>query len=139
MKDVLLLRKWDCLQKNSLKQSGLPVVVKAKDITMKKRNIIGGFALALLVTLSIDANAQEKKESVGKKIDKTATKVGNKTAEVAVKGSSKVVDQTYKGKMAPDGTNVYIDGKNRKYYINKKGGKVYLKAAQIKDRPVVKP
>lgn len=105
---------------------------------MKKKNIIGGIAVAMLVGLSLGSAAQEKKEGLGKKIDKTASKVGNKTAEVAVKGSSKVVDQTYKGKMAPDGSNVYIDGKNRKYYINKKGGKVYLKASQIKDRPVSK-
>lgn len=108
---------------------------------MKKRYLIG-LAVAVAVTLFSSANAQEKKTEVGKAIQKTgnavekgANAVGNKTAEVAVKGSAKVADQTYKGKMAPDGSNVYIDGKNRKYYVNKKGAKVYLKASEIRNRP----
>ena len=110
---------------------------------MKKRYITGFFAFAALSLFSMNSNAQEKKTEVGKAIQKTgkavekgANAVGNKTAEVAVKGSAKVADQTYKGKMAPDGSNVYIDGKNNKYYITKKGAKVYLKASQIKTRPV---
>lgn len=110
---------------------------------MKKRHILSLAAIAALTMFSLNTNAQEKKTEAGKVIQKTgkavekgATAVGNKTAEVAVKGSSKVADQTYKGKMAPDGTNVYIDGKNKKYYVNKKGAKVYLKASEIKDRPV---
>lgn len=105
---------------------------------MKRKYLFGGLALAFLSTLALTSNAQEKKETVGQTISKTATKVGNKTAEVAVKGTAKVADQTYKGKMAPDGSDVYINGKNRKYYINKKGGKVYLKESQIKTRPVKK-
>lgn len=110
---------------------------------MKKRYLLGLAAVITVTLFSISANAQEKKTEVGKAIQKTgkavekgATAVGNKTAEVAVKGGAKVADQTYKGKMAPDGSNVYIDGKNRKYYVNKKGTKVYLKASEIKARPV---
>ncbi|TDQ07552.1 hypothetical protein [Pedobacter metabolipauper] len=105
---------------------------------MKTRYLTGLLTLAMSIAIGFSSPAQEKKkkESVGTTINKTAKKVGNKTAEVTVKGSAKVVDQTYKGKMAPDGSNVYIDGKNRKYYINKKGGKVYLKASEIKTRPV---
>lgn len=104
-------------------------------MTMKTKNLNIAMAFAVCTSVSFSISSQEKKESVGKKIEKTATKVGNKTAEVAVKGGAKVVDQTYKGMMAPDGTNVYIDGKNRKYYINKKGAKVYLKASEIRKRP----
>ena len=108
--------------------------------------LAGLMVLALSASGMSSVSAQEKKkETVGQSIDKTgkaigktATKVGNKTAEVAVKGSAKVVDQTYKGKMAPDGSNVYIDGKNQKYYINKKGAKVYLKASEIRIRPAEK-
>lgn len=96
---------------------------------------MGLLTLALVGTVSVAAQAQEKK-TVGHTIDQTTSKVGHKTAEVAVKGSAKVVDKTYKGKMGPDGSNVYIDGKNRKYYVNKKGGKVYLKASQIRNRSV---
>jgi len=102
---------------------------------MKTKFVKGLFVIALSTATAFGSFAQEKKKTVGQTIDKTATKVGNKTAEVAVKGSSKVADKTWKGMMAPDGTNVYIDGSNRKYYINKKGGKVYLKASQIKPRP----
>ncbi|MNK24592.1 hypothetical protein D3C87_429020 [compost metagenome] len=109
---------------------------------MKKRYMLGLVAVAALGLFSLKATAQEKKTEAGKVIQKTgkavekgANAVGNKTAEVAVKGSAKVADQTFKGKMAPDGTNVYIDGKNRKYYVNKKGAKVYLKASEIRNKP----
>jgi hypothetical protein len=102
---------------------------------MKKKLLTVAFALGLLTAFSLTSTAQEKK-SVGKTIDKTATSVGNKTAEVAVKGTAKIGGKTWRGKMAPDGSNVYIDNKNRKYYVNKKGAKIYLKAAEIKTRPV---
>jgi len=113
---------------------------------MKTKYVLGLLTLAICGVLALNSNAQEKKETgvgkaldkTGKAIGKTATTVGNKTAEVAVKGTSKVADETYKGKMAPDGTDVYIDGKNRKYYVDKKGKKVYLKPSQIKDSPVNK-
>lgn len=98
--------------------------------------------MAMITSVTFTVAAQEKKTEVGKAVQKTgnaiekgAKSVGNKTAEVTVKGGAKVVDQTYKGKMAPDGSNVYIDGKNNKYYINTKGAKVYLKASQIRIRP----
>ncbi|MGF1924739.1 MAG: hypothetical protein ACQUHE_11215 [Bacteroidia bacterium] len=107
-----------------------------------KKYVIGLAAMAMITSVSFTASAQEKKTEAGKVIQKTgkavekgAKSVGNKTAEVTVKGGAKVVDQTYKGRMAPDGSNVYIDGKNNKYYINKKGAKIYLKASQIRIRP----
>lgn len=106
---------------------------------MKTKKILMGLtAIALMTSVSFNALAQEKKTTAGKVIHKTgkaAKSVGNKTAEVAVKGTAKVVDAKYKGKMAPDGSDVYIDGKNNKYYVNSKGARVYLKASQIKDRP----
>lgn len=101
---------------------------------MNKRYLLGLLTLALAGTVSLSAQAQEKK-GVGHTIDRTATSVGHKTAEVAVKGTSKIGDKTYKDKMAPDGSDVYIDGKNRKYYVNKRGGKVYLKLSQIRNKP----
>lgn len=119
---------------------------------MKRNYVLGVLTLAICTSLSFGAQAQDKKtketkketevgealDKTGKVISKTATKVGDKTAEVAVKGGAKIADQTFKGKMAPDGSDVYIDGKNRKYYINKKGSKIYLKASQIKNRPEAK-
>lgn len=109
---------------------------------MKRKYLLGLVALGMVTSVSFTAVAQEKKTEAGKVIQKTgkavekgAKSVGNKTAEVAVKGTAKVADQTFKGKMAPDGSNVYIDGKNNKYYINSKGAKVYLKASQIRNKP----
>ncbi|WP_343306623.1 hypothetical protein AAHN97_05865 [Chitinophaga niabensis] len=73
-------------------------------------------------------------KKVGKAIDTTAKKVGNKTASTAVKGVSAIKDKIYKGKQAPGGEVVYIDNKDRKYYVDKKGKKIYLKPSQIKDK-----
>lgn len=106
---------------------------------MMIKKMLGMLALSAGLMVALLGKAQTKvektAEKTGEAIEKGAKAVGNKTAEVASKGASKVVDKTYKGKMAPDGSNVYIDGKNRKYYVNKKGEKIYLKASQIKDRP----
>lgn len=67
-------------------------------------------------------------------IDSTAKKVGNKTASIAVKGASAITDKTYKGKEGPNGETVYIDKKDRKYIVDEKGKKVYLKKSQIHDK-----
>jgi hypothetical protein len=67
-------------------------------------------------------------------IDSTAKKVGNKTASVAVKGASKITDKTYKGKEGPGGQTVYIDKHDKKYYVDGKGKKVYLKPTEIRDK-----
>ncbi|NII85504.1 hypothetical protein H9N25_15930 [Pedobacter riviphilus] len=113
---------------------------------MKKKFVMGLLALTLVGGVALSVNAQEKKKSevgkaldhTGKAISKGAKSVGNKTAEVAVKGSSKIADKTWKGKMAPDGSDVYINAKNEKYYVNSKGAKIWLKPSQIKNRPASK-
>jgi hypothetical protein len=86
-----------------------------------------------------DAGIQKqeiKKETkeVGHDIKEGAEKVGNKTAEIASKGASKVVDKTYKDKMGPDGQTIYIDGHSKYYWINSKGEKVYIAASRLKDK-----
>lgn len=73
-------------------------------------------------------------DSTAKKIGKKGEQIGNKTASVAVKGAMKITDKTYKGKEGPDGQTVYIDKKDRKYYVDDKGKKVYLKPSQIRDK-----
>jgi hypothetical protein len=94
---------------------------------MKAKVLTLALFAASTAFMSLSASAQDKKQSVGTSITKTADAVGNK-----------VSDQQYKGKMAPDGSNVYINGKNRKYYVNKKGRKVYLKTSQILTKPASK-
>ena len=66
---------------------------------------------------------------------KTASKVGNKTAEVASKGASAVADKKYDEKVAPGGQTVYIDKNSAYYYVNKKGRHVYVKESLLVDKP----
>jgi len=73
-------------------------------------------------------------EGMAQGIDSTAKKIGNKTASVAVKGAKKLTDKTYKGKEGPGGQTVYIDKNDKKYYVDEKGKKVYLKPSEIHDK-----
>ncbi len=107
---------------------------------MKKQLTLGFAALAFSALLAIGSvSAQSKVEQTadktGKAIGKGAKSVGNKSAELATKGFAKVKDKTYKDKVAPDGSDVYIDKKDKKYYLNKEGKKIYLKKSEIKDKP----
>ncbi len=70
--------------------------------------------------------AQSRVHQAGHDIKKGAKKVGNKTAELASKGASKVVDKTVKGKKGPNGQTIYIDDENRYYWVDKKGHKQYV-------------
>ncbi len=90
---------------------------------------------ALLFATAMSVNAQDKDstklEKAGKSVDKAATKGANKTAELASKGKSAVVDQVYKDKTGPDGQTVYIDHSSKYYYVDSKGKKVYLKKSEL--------
>jgi hypothetical protein len=69
-------------------------------------------------------------------VDSTAKKVGNKTAELATKGKSAVVDEVYKDKMGSAGQSpIYIDHDSKYYYVDKKGKKVYVTKSSLKDKP----
>lgn len=87
------------------------------------------FAASLGVVASITGQ-----RAFAQGIDSTAKKIGNKTASIAVKGASTITDKTYKGKEGPHGETVYIDKKDRKYIVDGKGKKVYLKASQIHNK-----
>jgi hypothetical protein len=85
--------------------------------------------------VSITAFAQEKEtktDTVVNDIKKGAKKVGNKTAELGVKGGAKVLDQQIKGKVGPARQSVYRDGKDRIYYVDSKGNKIYIKESALK-------
>ncbi|MDR0792315.1 MAG: hypothetical protein LBE82_03330 [Chitinophagaceae bacterium] len=106
---------------------------------MKLKKIsIAATAILLGTVLTSSLKAQKtddnQKPTLGQKIKKTASNVGNKTAELSVKGANKVAGKTYKGYQAPDGSDVYIDKNDRKYYVNKKGKRIYLKKSQIRKR-----
>jgi len=89
--------------------------------------------LPAFAALSLTAVAQEKTPSDGK-VGKTVNKAGNKAAHVAVKTTSAIVDKKYAGKTGPDGQTIYINNKSEYYYVNGKGKKVYVTAAELKDK-----
>ncbi|RPE14219.1 hypothetical protein EGT74_12155 [Chitinophaga lutea] len=90
------------------------------------------YILAAILGLGLTFTAAD---SFAQGIDSTAKKVGNKAASTAVKGVSAIKDKIYKGKQGPNGQVVYIDNKDRKYYVDDKGKKVFLKPSQIKNKP----
>ncbi|NQX54538.1 hypothetical protein HQN86_13015 [Pedobacter panaciterrae] len=104
------------------------------------KTLIKTLLLTLGTSISVGGFAQDKKKDTIKinpdpEIKKAAKKVGNKTAEIAVKGASAIVDKTYKGKAGPKGETIYIDNKSRYYYVDAKGAKVYLPKSKLKNKP----
>ena len=100
---------------------------------MKK--VLGTALFAAALFAAGQAHAQTKDtSSFTHKVSKTATKVGNKTSELAVKGASTVVDKQYKGKCGPNGETIYINNHSKYYYVDKKGHKVYLKESELMDK-----
>ena len=89
---------------------------------------------AMLLAASLSLTFMLWSQSTYAQIDSTVKKIGDKTASVAVKGTSTITDKTYKGKEGPHGEVVYIDKKDRKFIVNEKGKKVYLKPSQIHDK-----
>jgi hypothetical protein len=85
---------------------------------------------------AVNSQAQTHKDStLGHKVGKAATNVGHKTSEVASKGTAKVTDKTYKGKMGPDGQTIYINNQSKYFYVNKTGKRVYLNKSELRDKP----
>ena len=90
---------------------------------MKKSGVI------LFVMLGIAFTTQAQ-------VDTAINNAANKTAQVAVKGKSAVVDKVYKDKVGPDGQSpIYIDGSSKYYFIDKKGHKMYVPKSSLKDKP----
>ena len=94
---------------------------------MKKLIGISIFILSLGIFSA--ATAQVKED-----VEKTAKKVGNKTAEVASKGKARVTDKVYKDKQGPNGQTIFIDKHSRYYWIDKKGHRHYVVAAELKNK-----
>jgi len=80
---------------------------------------------------------QDVKEDVkegAQEIKDAGKTVGNKTAEIAVKGAAKLTDKQLKNKTGPDGQTIYEDKYKNYYYVNDKGRKIYLKHNALKDK-----
>ena len=96
---------------------------------MKK--LIGILIVLFLANFSLTTSAQVVKKTTHA-VKKSATAVGNKTAEVASKGKSRVTDKVYKDKVGPNGQTIYIDDHSRYYWVDKKGHRVYVKETELK-------
>ncbi len=105
-----------------------------KQISAMKKFIL---TTVLASAMIVGAQAQETKskaDTVVKDIGRGAKKAGNKTAELGVKGGAALLDQKIKDKVGPAGQTVYRDGKDRIFYIDDKGAKMYLKKSQLKPK-----
>lgn len=98
---------------------------------MKK--LIGISILALLAGIST-ANAQDTSKKVTTTVKESATKIGNKTAELASKGKNAVTDKIYKDKEGPNGETIYIDKHSKYYWIDKKGHKVPISKNKLQPK-----
>ena len=92
---------------------------------MKK--LTGMIAFTCLLGLGLQAQVKED-------VSKAATKAGNKTEQTASKTKAAIVDNKYKDKVGPHGETIYIDHDSKYYYVNKKGRKVYVAKAKLKDK-----
>lgn len=111
---------------------------------MKKGIIVSLAIVATGLFFSVTANGQDSTtagqdlknaaKKTGKAIKRTAKKVGNKTAELASKGKSAVVDKVYDGKQGPDGQTIYINDKSKYYWVDDKGHKQFIKASALRDK-----
>jgi hypothetical protein len=118
------------------------LINETKMKTMKK---VIGISLILFFGLSSVGMAQDKDHTKeirhdvshtakagAKDVKKGAKAVGHKTAEVASKGKSKVVDKTVKDRVGPNGETIYISNDNRYYWVDKKGHKNYVVSTDLK-------
>ncbi|RYF86792.1 MAG: hypothetical protein EON98_02575 [Chitinophagaceae bacterium] len=63
---------------------------------------------------------------------KGARKVGNETAELSTKGKAKLTDKTSDEWVGPEGQKIYVDDGNKYYWINEKGGRMFVSKDQLK-------
>jgi hypothetical protein len=99
--------------------------------------LVGIFANANVYAQDTTTPGEDIKDAAkktGQAVKKTAKKVGDKSAEIASKSKSAVVDKKYEGKQGPNGQTIYINNKSEYYWVDKKGRRHYISAAQLKDK-----
>ncbi|OOQ57439.1 hypothetical protein [Mucilaginibacter pedocola] len=112
---------------------------------MKKLFSTAMFAAAMFASANTfaqshkDTTVAQKVGTTAKKgwaaTKKTASKVGNKTAEIASKGASAVADKKYDSKVGPQGQTIYIDKNSYYYYVDGKGRHIYVKESALVAKP----
>ena len=98
---------------------------------MKK--LFGISILTLLIGIT-SVNAQDTTKKVTTTVKEGATKVGNKTAELASKGKNAITDKIYKDKEGPNGETIYINKHSKYYWIDKKGHKVPISKNKLQNK-----
>jgi hypothetical protein len=97
---------------------------QAQDDTTKKRGVVGKVGHGI--------KSGSKKAWKGTK--KGAKAVGNETAELATKGKAKVTDKKSDEWVGPEGQAIYVDDGSKYYWINEKGGRVFVDKSTLKPR-----
>ena len=97
-------------------------------------SILFGFITAFNAQSQDTTSLGKDIKNTGKAIGKGAKKAGTKTAQLASKGKAGVADKVYDGKEGPNGAKIYINKDSRYYWIDKKGRRHYVTAAQLKDK-----
>ena len=103
---------------------------------------MGLIALFLGFTTPSEAQTVEKTGNSVKKgvkkgwegTKKGAKKVGNETAEIATKTKAKVTDNKSSEWEGPEGQTIYIDDGKKYYWINEKGGRIFVTKDQLKPK-----
>lgn len=65
---------------------------------------------------------------------KGAKTVGNETAELATKAKAKATDKEAEGWAGPNGEKIYVDDGSKYYWINEKGGRVFISKDQLRPK-----
>ena len=73
-------------------------------------------------------------EKAWKGTRKAAKSVGNETAELATKGKAKATDKKLPEWIGPEGQVIYVDDGSKYYWINEKGGRVFVTKDQLKPK-----
>jgi hypothetical protein len=92
------------------------------------------FALIVAALTTGQAVSAQTVDKAKHGVKNGAVKAGNKTAEVASKGKSKVTDKTDKTHTGPNGETIYIASDGRYYWKDKKGKRHYIAAAALKTK-----
>lgn len=99
------------------------------------KNFVKATLAAAALFLAVNVNAQSvghDLKNAGRDIGHAGKTVGHKTAHIASKGASAVVDKKYAGHKGPHGETVFINKHSRYYYVNSRGHRVYVSKASLR-------
>lgn len=96
----------------------------AQEDSAKKRGVVG----------KVGHGVKKGSKKAWKGTKKGAKAVGNETAELATKGKAKVTDKKSDEWQGPEGQTIYVDDGAKYYWINEKGGRVFVNRSELKPK-----